>query len=98
MDTTTPISDEARNKIYKDVSDIIYEALRVRRISEETAQDASAYITSRLDSISDELILESFLEELADRWEIFTPLLADQEQKHDDNSIQNIQNEIQNIT
>lgn len=100
MDDSVQISEETRNKIYRELTDLMLRALEAGAIEADDAQDASHYILERLDSITDPLYLEAFLEEVAERWNCFQPILLEQKAKAEEEAqkenIQQIQNEILN--
>jgi hypothetical protein len=101
MDNSTQISEDVKNKLYAELSDLLLRALENNAIDAESAQDASAFILERIDQIEDALFLEAFLEELVDRWYCFQPILLQYQQKAEEEQsqqgIQNIQNQIDQL-
>jgi len=101
MDNSVQISEEEKNKIYNELTDLLLRALEGNTMDTGEAQSASTYILSRLDELRDRIMIEAFLEELVQRWHCFQPILLAQEVKDEETqqkeSIQNIQNEIQQI-
>jgi hypothetical protein len=102
MDNSTPISEDVKNKTYSDITDIMIMALEKGAMAIVESENASNYILQRLDSLEDQTQLDAFLEVLAKRWMVFQPLLIEQkeaaEKKEDNQTIQNIQSEINSIS
>lgn len=91
-----------RKEAYKELTDLLLKALENGQISTEDSEDASRFILERLDNISTDTYLAAFLEEVANRWPCFKPILIHQQheeiKQEDEQKIQEVENEIGEIS
>jgi len=101
MDNTAPFTEEERTNLYNKLLNELLAATDSQAIEFEIAQEASEYILANVDDIQDQEDLRFFLERLAEQWPIFQgmtlPSREQQAQAQDQQSIQNIQEQIQQI-
>lgn len=102
MDNSAPISEEVKNKAYRDITDIVLAALDKNVLSAEDAEDISIFVLNRIDSLTSQEMFDAFLEEMAQRWHCFKPLLFSKEERvtseHDQQDIAKIQQQISQLT
>ncbi len=102
MDNTAPFTEEERTNLYNKLLDELLAATDSKAIEFETAQEASEYILANVDDIQDNEDLRFFLERLAEQWPIFQgltlPSQVQQAEAQDQAGIENIQEQIQQIT
>jgi len=102
MDNTGQITEEVKNEIYKKIVDIMLVALENGAMTAEDSESASIFILDRLDKAPDQFYLDALLEEFANRWPVFSPLLAPKHAEEakiiDEQNIATITNEIKNIS
>lgn len=102
MDQTAPIqpiTEAERSSVYDDLFHAVYYAIEKAEITEEDAQESADFILKRLDTIQTKQELLTFLEELANKWTIYSNvfLLAKSENQTKE-KIQDIQQQIDKLT
>lgn len=102
MDNTGQITEEVKNEIYKKIVDIMLVALENGAMTAEDSENASVFILDRLDKAPDSFYLDALLEEFANRWPVFSPLLAPKHAEEakviDEQKIEEVKSEINNLT
>lgn len=68
MDNSTQISEEAKNIIYTQLADAMLEGLETNVLSGKDSETSAQYVLERLEAVTTQEELLSFLEEVSDRW------------------------------
>jgi hypothetical protein len=71
-------TDEKKKELEKQIVEIAISALEGGAITENVLGDISQFVLSRIDTIKNENELAYFLEDLSERWKIFSPLYKEQ--------------------
>lgn len=91
-----------KNETYKELTALLLKALENGQVSAEDSEDASRFILERFDNISTDIYLSAFLEEVANRWPCFRPVLVTQQheevKQEDQQKIESVEQEIENIS
>lgn len=101
MDQSAPvqaITEQERSRVYDDLFHAVYYALEKGEIVEVDAQESADFILKKLDTLQTKAELLIFLEELANKWTIYSNayLLAKSEYQTKD-KIYEIQQQIGNL-
>lgn len=101
MDNGSQITEETKNGIYKQIIDIMLVSLENGSLSAQESEDVSAFALQHIDNAPSQDYIDSFLNQLSLRWPCFSPLLSPLHEKEsrlkDEQSIQNLKNEINSI-
>jgi hypothetical protein len=83
------------------MADIMLASLENGSMTAEDSEEASAFMLNRLDRAPDEFHIDALLEELVNRWPVFSPLLQPRREEQakiaDAQNIANISNELKNL-
>lgn len=102
MDGNLPDLSAKRDALYRELTDLLLKGLETGAISADDSTDASRYILERLDSLNSDILIDAFVETIAERWPVFRPALLSQKEERaqatDEKKVDELEKEIHNIS
>lgn len=69
--SSVSISSEYREKVYKELAEVMLHGLESGQISVEESKALSRFVLDNLDNVKNYAELSSFLKELVDKWPVY---------------------------
>ncbi len=96
--TSGSITLEYRDRVYKELAQATLDGLDTGRITVEQSKEIAQFVLERLDGVNTQVELNSFLQELINKWSVFQSVsLKLQEEGFKDEKIKEVQENINQI-